>query len=119
MEKSLQGDLSGTVDDFMIKDVITTLPEESLRIIADRMAANHVGVLPVVDSLGKRKLCGLITQFELLAARDRILQEERKRERILTLWPVYRTGISNGISSFFTSSGNTPPAKDTKKDNLP
>ena len=55
----------------------------------------------------------------LLAARDRILQEERKRERILTLWPVYRTGISNGISSFFTSSGNTPPAKDTKKDNLP
>jgi CBS domain-containing protein len=92
MEKSLQGDLSGIVDDFMIKKVITSLPGESLRIIADRMAANHVGVLPVVDNLEKGKLCGLITQFELLAARDRILQEERKRERILTLWPVYRAG---------------------------
>jgi H+/Cl- antiporter ClcA len=92
MEKSLQGDLSGIVDDFMIKKVITSLPGESLRIIADRMAANHVGVLPVVDSPEKGKLCGLITQFELLAARDRILQEERKRERILTLWPVYRAG---------------------------
>jgi hypothetical protein len=76
-------------------------------------------VLPVVDSLEKGKLCGLITQFELLAARDRILQEERKREKILTLWPAYIAGISNGISSVFSSSGDTPPAKDTKKDNLP
>ncbi len=119
MEKSLQGDLSGTVNDFMIKDVITTFPEESLRIIADRMAANHVGVLPVVDSLNKGKLCGLITQFELLSARDRILQEERKRERILKLWPVYKAGNFNGISSIFPSSGDIPHTNGTKKDTLP
>lgn len=100
MEKSLQGDISGIVDDFMIKDVITAFPEESLRAIADRMAINQVGVLPVVDRLEKSKLRGFITQFELLAARDRILQEERKRERILRLWPVYKYG--NGITSFFS-----------------
>jgi CIC family chloride channel protein len=101
MEKSLQGDISGIVDDFMIKDVITAFPEESLRAIADRMAINQVGVLPVVDRLEKSKLRGFITQFELLAARDRILQEERKRERILRLWPVYKYG--NGITSFFSA----------------
>ena len=107
MERSLQGELSGTVDDFMIKDIITAHPEESLRSIADRMAANHVGVLPVVNPGENGKLCGLITQFELLAARDRILQEERKRETILTLWPMSRNGTGNSISRIFSSSGNT------------
>lgn len=88
LQKALLGDLSGKVDDFMIKNIITTFPEESLRAIADRMAANHVGVLPVVDRNQKGKLRGLITQYELLTARDHILQEERKRERILKMWPV-------------------------------
>ncbi|MEO8820073.1 MAG: chloride channel protein, partial [Ginsengibacter sp.] len=88
LQKALQGNLSGKVDEFMIKNIITTYPEESLRTIADRMAANHVGVLPVVDSQQKGKLRGLITQYELLTARDRILQEERVRERILKMWPV-------------------------------
>jgi H+/Cl- antiporter ClcA/predicted transcriptional regulator len=104
MAKSLQGDLSGTVDDFMIKDVVTAYPEESLRAIADKMAVKQVGVLPVVDSVEEGKLRGFITQFELLAARDRILQEERKRERILHMWPVSRHG--NGFSRFFSSAEN-------------
>lgn len=103
LEKSLHGDISGTVDDIMIRDVITTFPEESLRTIADRMAANHVGVLPVVDSREKGKLRGLITQYELLTARDRILQEERKRERVLKMWPVYNFGNLNKLSGFFSS----------------
>jgi CBS domain-containing protein len=113
MEKSLQGDLSGIVDEFMIKDVITSFPEESLRTIADRMAANQVGVLPVVDSVEKAKLCGFITQFELLSARDRILQEERKRERILRMWPVYKYG--NGITRIFSSTENQRNTNDTPK----
>lgn len=104
MEKSLQGNLPGTVDEFMIKDVVTSFPEESLRTIADRMAEKQVGVLPVVDRVEKGKLRGFITQFELLAARDRILQEERKRERILHMWPVSRHG--NGFSRFFSSAEN-------------
>jgi hypothetical protein len=83
------------------------------------MAANHVGVLPVIDSLEKQKLCGLITQFELLAARDRILQEERKRERILKLWPIYKAGSFNGIGNIFPWSGQTPDKNDKKKDTLP
>lgn len=88
LEKALEGQLSGSVDEFMKKDITTTFPEESLRTIADKMAMHHVGVLPVVDRQEKNKLRGLITQYELLEARDRILQEERKRERILKMWSV-------------------------------
>lgn len=104
LQKALQGDLSGKVDDFMIKNIITTYPEESLRVIADRMAANQVGVLPVVDRQQKGKLRGLITQYELLTARDHILQEERKRERILKMWPLYWYGSRNNHSDSSTSS---------------
>jgi CBS domain-containing protein len=103
MERSLHGELIGIVDDIMKKDIITTFPEESLRIIADRMAANNVGVLPVVDTAEKGKLCGMITQFELLAARDRILQEERKRERVLKIWSISKYGNLMGINRFFSS----------------
>src|SRR5665213_2983740 len=113
MEKLLQGDLSGIVDDFMIKDVVTSFPEESLRTIADRMATKQVGVLPVVDRLEKGKLRGFITQFELLSARDRILQEERKRERVLSLWPVNR--YSNGITRMFSSAENPHNTNDSQK----
>jgi CIC family chloride channel protein len=111
-EKALQGNLSGKVDDFMIKDIITTFPEESLRAIADRMAANHVGVLPVVDRVRKGKLRGLITQYELLTARDRILQEERKRERILKMWPVYWYGSHNNHSHSSSSENDSNNLKD-------
>ncbi|MGN6540816.1 MAG: chloride channel protein [Ginsengibacter sp.] len=109
LEKACDGNLSGNVDDFMHKDIITTFPEESLRAIADRMATHHVGVLPVVDRQQKGKLRGLITQFELLEARDRILQEERKRERILKMWSVYRYGnhehsAISSLQHYFRSS---------------
>jgi len=79
------------------------------------MAANHVGVLPVIDRHEKGKLHGLITQFELLTARDRILQEERKRERVLKMWPVYSFGNLNKLSVFFSSS-HDKQSTDNKKD---
>ena len=49
LEKALQENVTGKVDDFMITHIITVFPEESLLTIVDRMAANHIGVLPVVD----------------------------------------------------------------------
>ncbi len=113
MEKSLQGDLSGVVDDFMIKDVVTSFPEESLRAIADRMAANQVGVLPVVDRLEKAKLRGFITQFELLSTATVSCRRNGKRERILRMWPVYKQG--NGFSRIFSSAENPHDTNDTQK----
>jgi len=116
LERSLTGDLSGTVNDYMITNVITAFPEESLRVIADIMADNHVGVLPVVDEKNK-KLCGLITQFELLTGRHRILQEERKRERILKMLPLSKYGTFGGLTRIFSSADDLEPADtDAKKE---
>ncbi len=112
LQKALSGDLSGKVDDYMIKEVITTFPEESLRSIADRMAENHVGVLPVIDRYQKGKLRGFITQYELLTARDRLLEEERKRERILRMWPVNWYG-------FRTEHSQPSNTGDTRKNSNP
>ncbi|MBS1919510.1 MAG: chloride channel protein [Bacteroidetes bacterium] len=116
LERSLQEDLKGSVNDFMKKDVVTALPWESLRIIADRMSANNVGVLPVIDSEENGKLCGLITQFELLAARDRILQEERKRERILKISSISKLGNLSGFTRFFSSSDESEKTDNEKDD---
>jgi len=72
------------------------------------MAENHVGVLPVIDRYQKGKLRGFITQYELLTARDRLLEEERKRERILRMWPVNWYG-------FRTDHSQPSNAGDTRK----
>lgn len=92
LEQIASGDLSGNVEDYTRTDFVTAYPDESLRFLADRMAANHIGVLPVVERRQPNLFCGLITQFELLGARDRMLQEERKREQILHWWFVSREG---------------------------
>ena len=61
-------------------------PDEILRTVADRMAALGLGV-----HSGRRPrptpnhLEGLITQFDLLQARQKLLEEERHAERVLTL----------------------------------
>ena len=41
--------------------------------------------IPVVDSSDTSHLVGLITQFDLLQARQKLLEEERHAERVTTL----------------------------------
>ncbi len=60
-------------------------PDEILRTVADRMAALGLGAVPVVDRADPTRLEGLVTQFDLLKARQKLLQEERRAERLLTL----------------------------------
>ncbi len=71
------------VGDVMITPRAIAHPDEILRDVADTMAALELGVLPVVDRDGH--LDGLITEFDLLAARQRLLEQERHAERVLTL----------------------------------
>jgi CBS domain-containing protein len=85
MERAARGDLTGTVDDVMHRDLVVAHPYETLRTVADRMAEGKLGVLPVVDGEHPDRLRGLITQFDLLRARNRMLEEERHRERVLDL----------------------------------
>ncbi len=71
--------------DAMMEPVAVAYPDEILRSVADRMAGRELGVLPVVERGGARRLQGLITQFDLLSARQKLLEEERHAERVLTL----------------------------------
>ncbi len=57
--------------------------DETLREVADKMVSSGHGVLPVTDRENPRRLVGLISQFDLLKAHERVLIEERHRERPL------------------------------------
>ena len=57
--------------------------DETLREVADKMVSNGHGVLPVTDREDHHRLVGLISQFDLLKAHERVLIEERHRERPL------------------------------------
>ncbi len=78
------------VHDVMIAPTAVAHSDEILRSVADRMAALRLGVVPVVDRRDSSHLDGLITQFDLLAARQELLEEERHAERVLTLRKVTR-----------------------------
>lgn len=63
---------------------IETNPDEILRVIVYRMAEKALTRLPVVE-LSTGKFLGLISLDDLLKARSRHLEEERRRERTLNL----------------------------------
>ena len=73
------------VADVLRADHIVAYADETLRHVADRMAARQVGVLPVVERDEPTRLRGIVSQFDLLRARERILEEERVRGRTLRL----------------------------------
>ncbi|MEO8697592.1 MAG: chloride channel protein [Acidimicrobiales bacterium] len=90
LEHVAAGDGRATVGQIMLRDLVVAYPDETLRDVADRMAARQVGVLPVVTRGAPDQLQGIITQFDLLAAQQRILEEERHRERVLRVTPLPR-----------------------------
>jgi H+/Cl- antiporter ClcA len=69
-------------------EALVARPDETLRDAADRMIASGYGVLPVLDREEPERLLGLVNQFDLLKAHERILVEERHRERPLGLRPL-------------------------------
>ncbi len=80
-----QGSLAEhTVAELMVPATVA-VGDETLRTAADRMAATKLGILPVVERPGSRRLIGLLGQADLLRARERLMVEERHRERIIRL----------------------------------
>jgi H+/Cl- antiporter ClcA/CBS domain-containing protein len=63
---------------------IVASPDESLRVVVYRMAEKGFTRMPVVDRV-TGKFLGLISLDDLLKARGRHLEEERRRERPLNL----------------------------------
>ncbi len=81
------------------RPALLAVADETLREVADKMVASGHGVLPVTERGAGRLLVGLITQFDLLKAHERVLVEERHRERPLRhvaklgmLLPVRQSG---------------------------
>ena len=60
-------------------------PDEILRTVADRMASKASACSRSSTAPTRPISCGLITQFDLLQARQKLLEEERHAERVLTL----------------------------------
>jgi chloride channel protein, CIC family len=77
---------AGPVGSVMHTTVITAYPDETLRPVADRMAAHELGALPIVDRDRPGEVVGVLTTYDLLSARRRQLEEERHRERALRLY---------------------------------
>jgi H+/Cl- antiporter ClcA len=67
----------------MHRDVAVAYTDEVLRTVASRMADLEIGAMPVVDRSEPTVVLGVVTEFELLEGRRRLLEEERKRERPL------------------------------------
>lgn len=76
-------DGSVTVADAMVSAPVSAHADEILRGVADRMCERELGVLPVLSREDRPRLEGLITEFNLLRARQKLLTEERHAERLL------------------------------------
>ena len=76
-------------DETLVRGVVA-YDDEPLRVVVFRMAETGVTELPVVARRDERVL-GVIALADLLTARTRILDAERRRERLLGRW-VRRAG---------------------------
>lgn len=74
-----------TFADVCDRDFVVAYPDEPLRYVMERMASTGLTRLPVVDPAERDRLVGLITLTDLLRARQRTLDDERVRERVLTV----------------------------------
>jgi H+/Cl- antiporter ClcA len=73
------------------RDPVVAFADEPLRVIASRMAESGFTRMPVVSRDDRTKLAGLVSLNDLLAARARTLESERRRARPLHLrWFVPR-----------------------------
>jgi CIC family chloride channel protein len=65
--------------------------DEPLRMVVYRMAETSITRLPVVERSDAKKLVGMIALEDLLKARTRALDEERRRERVLRVHLPFRS----------------------------
>jgi CBS domain-containing protein len=73
-------------------------PDEPLRLVIERMATTGLTRFPVVARDDPGRLVGMITLADFLRARQRSMDEERARERVLTLRFPVRGGESTPAS---------------------
>jgi H+/Cl- antiporter ClcA len=94
----------------VVRGAITAYGDEPLRIVVNRMADTGRTDLPVVDRQNPRKLMGRVTLHDMLKARVRHLEEERRRERVLPLSLIVPSWLRSVPG--FPVSGRLPVARE-------
>ena len=79
-----EGALRRQLCELVRKETVEVSPDEPLRSVVYRMAEKQVTRVPVVEQ-DTRKFVGLVALDDLLKARARHLEEEKRRERVLDL----------------------------------
>jgi len=67
------------------KNPVVAYADEPLRVVVNRMAETGYTRFPVVERGDNRQLVGMVGLHDLLQARTRAIQEERRRERVLRI----------------------------------
>ena len=84
IEQEGEAALHRTLDELVRHETVEASPNEPLRMVVYRMAERGITRMPVVEP-ATRKFLGLVSLADLLKARTRHLEEERRREQVLSL----------------------------------
>ena len=84
VEQEGEGALRQPLCKLVRQETVEAFPGEPLRSVVYRMAEKQVTRMPVIEA-DTRKFVGLIALDDLLKARARHLEEERRREQVLSL----------------------------------
>src|SRR5712691_540077 len=84
IEQEGEGALRRTLGELVRHEAVEAFPDEPLRLVVYRMAEKGITRMPVVEP-STRRFLGLISLTDLLKARARHLEEERRREQVLSL----------------------------------
>jgi chloride channel protein, CIC family len=86
---ALDGDAGARAADVAQPAALTAFPDQTLRHLARRFAAEHVTTAVVLSRADASRIVGLITVEDLMQGRLRDLLYEHERERVLQpRWPV-------------------------------
>ena len=77
----------------LVREPVVAHPDEPLRAVVLRMAETGRTRMPVVEG-ESRQLVGMVSLEDLLTARVRSLNEERKREQVLRLRLPFQRGLT-------------------------
>jgi CBS domain-containing protein len=77
------GDALAQLDAIVRREAVVVYPDDPLRVVVYKMAETGLTRFPVVERSGARRLLGMVALDDLLQARTRNLDAERRRERVL------------------------------------
>ena len=83
--RAAAGDASAALESILRATPTVAFPDEPLRSIVHRMADTGLTHFPVVERGPERQLVGMLSLEDLLKARSRNLESERRRERVMAL----------------------------------